>query len=175
MLNHQPRDSWILLKPLESPRMTGTAGLMVPEKAHDNLPYAYGRVESVGPGRVLKDGTRAKTGLKTGDIVTYAKSQVAALLPLDPDDFYAIDKTRVMVNADYILTVVQGYQEPSLVLSIDGKPLPRDPQSRGNVDLSDYVIKNKEDAEVSRFYNVPGMAEYVDEHPPGEAADEVSK
>ncbi len=66
----EPLDDRIVVLPLEAEEKT-RGGIVLPDTAKEKP--QQGKVISVGPGRVLDTGARAKPGVKKGDIVVFAK------------------------------------------------------------------------------------------------------
>jgi len=66
----EPLDDRIVVLPLEAEAKT-RGGIVLPDTAKEKP--QQGKVISVGPGRVLDTGDRAKPGVKKGDIVVFAK------------------------------------------------------------------------------------------------------
>ncbi len=66
----KPMDDRVLVKPIEQEEMT-SAGLYLPESAKERP--VRGKVVSVGPGKRLDNGGRAKPSVKKGDTVVYGK------------------------------------------------------------------------------------------------------
>jgi chaperonin GroES len=69
-MNLRPLDNRVVLKPIEEDNKSA-GGIVIPDTA--KKAPTRGTVEAVGPGRLLKDGTRAPVQLKTGDIVWFEK------------------------------------------------------------------------------------------------------
>jgi chaperonin GroES len=66
----EPLDDRIVVLPLEAEAKT-RGGIVLPDTAKEKP--QQGKVISVGPGRVLDTGDRAKPGVKKGDVVVFAK------------------------------------------------------------------------------------------------------
>jgi len=66
----EPLDDRIVVLPLE-PEAKTRGGIVLPDTAKEKP--QQGKVISVGPGRVLDTGDRAKPGVKKGDVVVFAK------------------------------------------------------------------------------------------------------
>lgn len=69
-LNLQPLDDRIVVKPLDAEETTA-GGIVIPDSAKEKP--QTGTVAAVGPGKLLKNGDRAATAVKVGDIVYYGK------------------------------------------------------------------------------------------------------
>jgi len=63
-------DDRVLVKPIEQSDKT-EAGIYLPESAKERP--VRGKVVSVGPGKRLDNGGRAKPGVRKGDTVVYGK------------------------------------------------------------------------------------------------------
>ena len=66
----RPLDDRVLVKPLESEEKT-EGGIVLPDTAKEKP--QKGTVEAHGPGKLLKDGARAKLTVKVGDQVIFGK------------------------------------------------------------------------------------------------------
>jgi chaperonin GroES len=69
-LKINPLDDRVVVTPLEAESKTA-GGVILPDSAQEKP--AQGKIVAVGPGALLKDGTRAKPSLKKGDVVVYGK------------------------------------------------------------------------------------------------------
>ena len=69
-LNLRPLGDRVVVKPLEREEVT-KSGIVLPDTAMERP--QQGDVLSVGPGRMLDNGTRAELDLKVGDTVLFAK------------------------------------------------------------------------------------------------------
>ncbi len=65
-----PLDDRVVVTPLEAEERTA-GGVILPESAKEKP--QQGKVVAVGPGRMLKDGSRGQLGVKKGDTVVYGK------------------------------------------------------------------------------------------------------
>ncbi|MGI8586221.1 MAG: co-chaperone GroES [Chloroflexia bacterium] len=70
MASLKPLGDRVVIKALEREEMT-KGGLYLPDTAKEKP--QEGRVEAVGPGRILDSGERSKMELKEGDRVLFAK------------------------------------------------------------------------------------------------------
>jgi len=70
MTNLKPLDDRIVIEVLEAEERTA-GGIVLPDTAQEKP--QRGKVTAVGPGRLLKSGTRAAPGLKVGDEVLFGK------------------------------------------------------------------------------------------------------
>ena len=69
-LKINPLDDRVVVTPLEAETKT-SGGVILPDSAQEKP--AQGKVVAVGPGSLLKDGSRAQPSLKKGDVVVYGK------------------------------------------------------------------------------------------------------
>ena len=69
-LKINPLDDRVVVTPLEADERTA-GGIIVPDAAKEKP--QQGKVVAVGPGKLLKDGSRAKPSVKKGDVVVYGK------------------------------------------------------------------------------------------------------
>jgi len=69
-MNIRPLDDRIVLEQVEAEEKTA-GGILLPDAAKEKP--QKGKVLAVGEGKLLDDGTRAKPGVKKGDLVLYAK------------------------------------------------------------------------------------------------------
>jgi chaperonin GroES len=70
MTNLKPLDDRVVIEVLEAEERTA-GGIVLPDTAQEKP--QRGKVTAVGPGRLLKSGTRAALGLKVGDEVLFGK------------------------------------------------------------------------------------------------------
>ena len=70
MANLKPLGDRVVVKALEREEVT-KSGIYLPDTAKEKP--QEGRVEAVGPGRILDNGERSKMELKEGDRVLFAK------------------------------------------------------------------------------------------------------
>ena len=89
-----PLGDKVVVRPLDAEETTA-GGIVIPDTAQEKP--QQGRVLSVGDGRLLKDGTRAKHDVSEGDRVLYGKysgTEVEvdgeSLLIMSEDDIMAI-------------------------------------------------------------------------------------
>jgi len=66
----RPLDDRILVMPIEESEKT-TGGIVLPDTAKEKP--IKGRVEAVGPGKLLDSGDRAPLAVKVGDVVLFGK------------------------------------------------------------------------------------------------------
>lgn len=70
MSNIRPLEDRIVVKPLDAETKTAS-GIFLPESAKEKP--MHGKVVSVGPGKLLENGTRLKPTVSKGDTVVYGK------------------------------------------------------------------------------------------------------
>jgi chaperonin GroES len=68
--NIKPLEDRVLIKQGQAEEVTA-GGIVLPDTAKEKP--QRGRVEAVGPGKLMDSGKRGKMGLKTGDQVFYGK------------------------------------------------------------------------------------------------------
>jgi chaperonin GroES len=86
----------ILVKRLEAQDVT-RGGIVLPESAKEKP--KEGRVEAVGDGKVLDDGSRSKMSVKKGDRIIFA-SYAGNEIKIDGDEY-------LIMNEDEVLAVVE--------------------------------------------------------------------
>jgi chaperonin GroES len=69
-LKINPLDDRVVVTPIEAEERTA-GGVILPDTAKEKP--QQGKVVAVGPGKMLKDGSRAAPGVKKGDTVVYGK------------------------------------------------------------------------------------------------------
>src|SRR3970040_80675 len=69
-LKINPLDDRVVVPPIQAEERNG-GGVTPPDTAKEKP--QQGKVVSVGPGKMLKDGTRASPNVKKGDTVVYGK------------------------------------------------------------------------------------------------------
>ena len=70
MTKLNPLDDRVVIEVLEAEEKT-SGGIVLPDTAKEKP--QRGKVRAVGPGRLLKSGTRAAIGLRVGDEVLFGK------------------------------------------------------------------------------------------------------
>jgi chaperonin GroES len=88
----RPLGDRVVVTPIEREDMT-VSGIVLPETAKEKPPE--GRVESVGTGRVLDDGTKVPIELEVGDRVLYAKYS-GTEFKLDEIDYLIVSEKDVL-------------------------------------------------------------------------------
>ena len=69
-LKINPLDDRVVVTPIEAEERT-SGGVILPDTAKEKP--QQGKVVSTGPGKLLKDGSRAALSVKKGDTVVYGK------------------------------------------------------------------------------------------------------
>lgn len=77
---------------------TTKAGIILPDTAEKEKPE-QGKVVAVGPGRLLKDGTRAKMEIKKGDKVLFSR--------YSPTEVKIDGKEYLVVKEEDILAILE--------------------------------------------------------------------
>jgi len=93
----QPLADHILVKPVKAEEVTAS-GIFIPETA-DKEKKAEGTVVAVGPGKMLKDGTRATMEVSVGDVILYKK--------WGGDEVEIAGEDHKIISADDVLAIVQ--------------------------------------------------------------------
>lgn len=92
----KPLGDKILVKRLEAEDVT-KGGIVLPDSAKEKP--KEGKIVSVGPGKVLDDGTRGKLQVKKGDRVLFT-SYAGTEIKIDGDEF-------LVMSEDDILAIVE--------------------------------------------------------------------
>ncbi|HMA37727.1 MAG TPA: co-chaperone GroES [Chloroflexia bacterium] len=88
----QPLGDRVVIKALERDEVT-KGGIYLPDTAKEKP--QEGRVEAVGPGRILDNGDRSKMELKEGDRVLFAK-YAGTEFKLDGEDLLILRETDIL-------------------------------------------------------------------------------
>jgi chaperonin GroES len=96
-VNLKPLSDRVVVTPIEREEMT-RSGILLPDTAREKP--QEGRVEAVGTGRILDNGTRVPMELKVGDRVLYARYA--------GNEFKLEDIEYLIVNEKDVLAVVSG-------------------------------------------------------------------
>ena len=88
----KPMSDRVVVKPKDREKET-KSGIVLPDTATERP--QQGDVLSVGPGRVLDNGTRAELDLKVGDTVLFAKYS-GTEFKLDDDDLLVLSERDVL-------------------------------------------------------------------------------
>lgn len=69
-INIKPLQDRVLVKPMDA-KETVKGGIIIPDSAKEKP--QEGKIEAVGPGKILDDGSYGKMSVKKGDTVIYSK------------------------------------------------------------------------------------------------------
>ena len=92
MGNLKPLGDRVVVKALEREEVT-KSGIYLPDTAKEKP--QEGRVEAVGPGRILDNGERSKIELKEGDRVLFAK-YAGTEFKLDGEDLLILRESDIL-------------------------------------------------------------------------------
>jgi chaperonin GroES len=92
MANLKPLGDRVVVKALEREEVT-KSGIYLPDTAKEKP--QEGRVEAVGPGRILDNGERSKMELKEGDRVLFAK-YAGTEFKLDGEDLLILRESDIL-------------------------------------------------------------------------------
>ncbi|MFH0911632.1 MAG: co-chaperone GroES [Planctomycetota bacterium] len=92
----KPLRDKILVKRLEAQEVT-KGGILLPDTAKEKP--KEGRVEALGPGKVLEDGTRGKMTVKRGDRVLFT-SYAGTEIKIDGEEY-------LILGEDDVLAIVE--------------------------------------------------------------------
>lgn len=92
MGNLRPLGDRVVIKALEREEVT-KSGIYLPDTAKEKP--QEGRVEAVGPGRILDNGDRSKMELKEGDRVLFAK-YAGTEFKLDGDELLILRESDIL-------------------------------------------------------------------------------
>ncbi|HET7076956.1 MAG TPA: co-chaperone GroES [Chloroflexia bacterium] len=92
MGNLKPLGDRVVVKALEREEVT-KSGIYLPDTAKEKP--QEGRVEAVGPGRILDNGERSKMELKEGDRVLFAK-YAGTEFKLDGEDLLILRESDIL-------------------------------------------------------------------------------
>ena len=92
MGNLKPLGDRVVVKALEREEVT-KSGIYLPDTAKEKP--QEGRVEAVGPGRILDNGERSKMELKEGDRVLFAK-YAGTEFKLDDEDLLILRESDIL-------------------------------------------------------------------------------
>ena len=88
----RPLADKILVQRLEAESVT-TGGIVLPESAKERP--QRGKVQNIGEGRLLKDGTRCKPQVKKGDQVLFT-SYAGTEVKIDGKEYMIMDENDIM-------------------------------------------------------------------------------
>ncbi len=92
----KPLGDHILVKPLKQEEVT-KSGIVLPDTV-DKEKKAEGEVVAVGPGKLLKDGSRAQMEVAVGDVILYKK--------WGGDEVEIEGEEHKIISADDVLAIV---------------------------------------------------------------------
>jgi chaperonin GroES len=90
----RPLDDRVVISPLEEASVT-KGGIVIPDAAKEKP--TRGTVVAVGPGRLLKDGTRAPVQVQPKDLVWYSK-YAGADVEVEGVKFKVIAETEILAK-----------------------------------------------------------------------------
>lgn len=97
-MNLKPLGDHVIVKALSSKEDATRAGIILPDTVDKEKPE-QGEVVSVGPGKVLDNGTRALLSVKAGDKVLFKK--------YSPDEFKVGKDEFLVLSESDILAVIE--------------------------------------------------------------------
>jgi len=92
----EPLDDRIVVEQMEAEEVT-KGGIVLPDTAKEKP--QQGRVDAVGPGRMLDTGERAKPAVKPGDVVVYAKYG-GAEVEVDDKEYMILRESDVLAKVE---------------------------------------------------------------------------
>lgn len=92
-----PLHGHVVIKPLKQEEVTAS-GIVLPETAQEEKPE-QGEVISVGPGKVLENGSRSPMSVQEGDRVLFTK--------YSPDEVEIEGETYLIIEEEKILGVMK--------------------------------------------------------------------
>jgi len=96
MAKFRPLDDRVVVEVLEAEERTA-GGILLPDAAKEKP--QRGLVTAVGPGRLLKDGTRAAPSVKKGDTVIFGKYAGTDVRIAD-DEFKILKENEILARID---------------------------------------------------------------------------
>ncbi len=94
MAKIRPLEDRVVIKQIEAEEKT-SGGIVLPDTAKEKP--QRGKVVSVGPGKLLDNGTRAEIGLKEGDEVLFGKYS-GTDLKVDGDEVKILRETDILAK-----------------------------------------------------------------------------
>jgi chaperonin GroES len=88
----KPLDDRVVIKQSESEEKTA-GGIILPDTAKEKP--QLGKVVAVGPGKLLKDGSRRKAAVKKGDEVIYAK-YIGSEIEIDRENYVILQEENIL-------------------------------------------------------------------------------
>ena len=92
MLTLRPLEDRVVVKPSE-PEQKTSGGIFLPDSAQEKS--TRGEIIAVGPGRLLKDGKRAKMSVKVGAKVLYSKYG-GTEIKIEGNDYRIIGESEIL-------------------------------------------------------------------------------
>lgn len=96
-MNLKPLGDRLIVEPISADEVT-KAGIILPDTVDREKPER-GRVISVGPGKILENGSRLAMEVKVGDIVVFKK--------YSPDEVKVDDKEYLVLSESDIMAIVE--------------------------------------------------------------------
>ena len=94
----KPLGDHVIVRALSSKEEATRAGIILPDTVDKEKPE-QGEIVSVGPGKLLDNGTRATIALKTGDKVLFKK--------YSPDEFKVGKEEFLVLSESDILAIIE--------------------------------------------------------------------
>ncbi|MCX7704247.1 MAG: co-chaperone GroES [Planctomycetota bacterium] len=88
----RPLDDYVVIKVMEEEERT-EGGIVLPDTAKEKP--QKGKVVAVGPGKLLKNGERAKMSVKVGDVVLFGK-YAGSEVRLGDEEYQIMHETEVL-------------------------------------------------------------------------------
>jgi chaperonin GroES len=88
----KPLDDRVVIKQSESEEKTA-GGIILPDTAKEKP--QLGKVVAVGPGKLLKDGSRRKVAVKKDDKVIYAK-YIGSEIEIDRENYVILQEENIL-------------------------------------------------------------------------------
>jgi chaperonin GroES len=96
MTKFKPLDDRIVVEVLEAEEKSA-GGILIPDAAKEKP--QRGRVTAVGPGKLLKSGSRAEPTIKRGDVVIFGK-YAGTDVRVGGDEFKILKENEVLARID---------------------------------------------------------------------------
>ncbi len=96
-MNIKPLADHIVVSPVKEEEKT-KGGILLPETAREEKPE-QGKVEAVGPGKLLSSGKRSPIEVKKGDLILFTK--------YGPNEVKVEDKKYLIVKEEDILAILE--------------------------------------------------------------------
>ncbi len=109
-----------LLVAITGKRQQTKSGLLIPDVAHKNAPFAFGEVLAVGAGRINVEGKTVPLQTKVGDVVCYAR-QAALQIPI-PDE-HGGETLMLLIREAECLAIVHGLPRDTGLIDASGAAL----------------------------------------------------